>query len=648
MNRRGRAIASMTVCALVAAPGAVHAQTANENAVANADDAFGTKVGTETVGIYSDEDTRGFSPLDAGNARIEGVYYDPLGHLSGRLRESTTIRVGTASEGFPFHAPTGIVDYKLRSFPETFGQSLTLKFGSYGHYVHDWDLRLPIVEGQVGLTGGLFMAEVQNSDGSRNKSWGYTIRPIFRFGGLEIAPFVSNSKFSEDFSHSLIVTPGPDLPDLPDKRRFLGQDWAKGRHRDDHLGVTVKAGITDRLSLRAGLFRADDKRKAKFSEIFYITGPNGQAEHLLIADPPRDRHTTSGEAIFTLKLGDAKWDHRFFAGYRARNRLTETGGSQTLDFGQVHYGDLDPQPEPAFDFSAVSAGRVRQSALMLGYIGALQGVGGINLGIQKARYRAEFRDGLSGLVDKSRTSPWLYNATLTIDLTPWLSAYAGTERGLEDRGVAPDTAANRSEQLPATLATQYEGGLRWKFRGGQFVFNAFQITKPYFSYDAEDRFVELGNERHRGIEASLSGHFGRLSLVAGAVVMKREVSGAAVDNGLIGRLPTGTPAIHARIDANYQTDIFGGLTPTVTLDYQGKRAVGSRPQAALGGSQLMLPGFAAIDLGLREKFKIGRVPASFRAVVENVFDKAAWKVVAADTLRPDERRRFALYLTADF
>jgi iron complex outermembrane receptor protein len=183
----------------------------------------------------------------------------------------------------------------------------------------------------------------------------------------------------------------------------------------------------------------------------------------------------------------------------------------------------------------------------------------------------------------------------------------------------------------------------------QLVVNAFEITKPYFSFDAANRFVELGKERHRGVEVSLSGHFWeRLHLVGGAVVMKPEVTGPAVGGDLVGKRPAGTPTINVRIDANYRTDLFGGLTPTATVRYTGKRAASSNAFKALGDRQLMLPGFATIDLGLRQKFKIGKVPVSFRAVVENVLDKKAWKVVAADALYSEERRRLTLYLAADF
>ena len=65
---------------------------AGENAVTQADDAFGTSIGNEDVGIYNSFDVRGFSPTRAGNVRIEGLYYDQVWPLTSRVRRSTTIR----------------------------------------------------------------------------------------------------------------------------------------------------------------------------------------------------------------------------------------------------------------------------------------------------------------------------------------------------------------------------------------------------------------------------------------------------------------------------------------------------------------------------------------------------------------------------
>ena len=67
-----------------------------------------------------------------------------------------------------------------------------------------------------------------------------------------------------------------------------------------------------------------------------------------------------------------------------------------------------------------------------------------------------------------------------IDLADSLSAYVATQRGLEDSGVAPENAANRDAQLPATKTTQYEGGIKWDFgQGNHLVVAAFEIEKPY-------------------------------------------------------------------------------------------------------------------------------------------------------------------------
>ena len=106
-----------------------------------------------------------------------------------------------------------------------------------------------------------------------------------------------------------------------------------------------------------------------------------------------------------------------------------------------------------------------------------------------------------------------------------------------------------------------------------------------------------------------------------------------------GGRPVGTPSLYARADFNYRTNLFGGMTPTASFAYTSSRLVSSR---------LEVPGFATVDLGVRQQFKMGAVHASLRAVAQNVFDAASWKVVAANTLYPEDRRRFTISLAADF
>jgi iron complex outermembrane recepter protein len=489
MDAMGGLRAAASLAAMLAGAHIAHAQRASENAVTSADDAFGTSVGTESTGIYSENETRGFSPKKAGNVRIDGIYFDQVSNISGRLRESTAIRVGFAAADYPFHAPTGIVDHKFRPMPSEFGTSLAYTGTAYWGGIGEWDLRVPLIKDHLALTGGAAFANSRQTDAVNTFSWGVSVRPILRYGGVEIAPFVHFGWFPKGRPQPLVVINGADLPALPPPRTYLGQDWAKPRFNNYSRGVTIKAAITEHLSLRGGVFRSGGKRLENYVDVFAMQPDGVEARHVFIADPLQDVHSTSGEMQLAYRAATGDWQHRLIAGYRARNRFTEFGGTSVHDFGLAPFGAPSTADRPVFAFTPVNAGRVKQSSLLLGYTGKLAGVGSINLGLQKARYRATSRDGTSGIETLSRDDPWLYNASLGIDLTSHLSAYIGTEKGLEDSGSAPENAANSNEQLPSTRSTQYEGGLRWRFPGGQLVVSAFQITKPYFAFDTGNAYV---------------------------------------------------------------------------------------------------------------------------------------------------------------
>src|SRR3954467_4766791 len=81
-----------------------------DNATTQSTDAFGKRVGDEQIGIYNPYDVRGFSAVEAGNARIEGLYFAQQANPNDRLIDGSTVRVGISAQGYPFPAPTGIAD----------------------------------------------------------------------------------------------------------------------------------------------------------------------------------------------------------------------------------------------------------------------------------------------------------------------------------------------------------------------------------------------------------------------------------------------------------------------------------------------------------------------------------------------------------
>ena len=81
-----------------------------DNAITQAEDAFGFSVGRESIGIYNATQARGFSPTLAGNVRIDGLYFAPAVGLQDLLINNVSIKVGLSAQGYPFAAPSGIVD----------------------------------------------------------------------------------------------------------------------------------------------------------------------------------------------------------------------------------------------------------------------------------------------------------------------------------------------------------------------------------------------------------------------------------------------------------------------------------------------------------------------------------------------------------
>jgi len=643
-----RTLALVAATGALMAAGTAHSQSANNDATAESQDAFGTQVGLESTGTYTEFDARGFSPLDAGNSRIEGIYFDQVWNLPSRLRRSTAIRVGFAAVDTPFVAPTGVVDQQLHPRPTEPGNTLIYNRYWYGGYFNEWEYRLPLND-RFAVRGGLGFARIGQSDGSDGQSYAVTLRGFARIGDMELSPFYAFGENTRDEAKPLAIVSAGYLPKVPPSRKYLGQDWAFATKDYLTAGATLKGAVIGDLSFRGGIFRSLSDRKTNIAEFYDIRAGGAQARHIVLSDPAHDNRSTSGEGLFVWRTGSKGNSHRIFAGYRARDRVTETGGSQVFDFGLVPYGGRDLHPKPEFDFGEVNRGRVRQSSWMAAYVGAIAGVGQINLGVQKARYRASIRNGGTGVVDRTRSDPWLYNAALLVEISPSLSAYVATQRGLEDSGIAPGNATNRDEQLPAVTSRQYEGGLRWDFGKGQLVLAAFQITKPYFSYDASRRFVVLGDQRHRGVEVSLAGQvLDRLHVVAGAVVMDPAVTGPGREAGLVGPRPTAVRKVFGRVDMNYRTDLPGNLVLTGSFEYRGRTAATAAPIAHLAGSQLTVDPFWYVDLGTRQTVQIGKTSIGVRMIVRDVFDKAGWFVTASDIVVPSLRRSVFVSATVDF
>ncbi|MBU6165422.1 MAG: TonB-dependent receptor [Alphaproteobacteria bacterium] len=613
---------------------------AGENAVRGASDAFGTVIGREEIGLYSADDIRGFSPVVAGNVRIEGLYFDPVIFPSDRISGATSIRIGPSALGSPFPAPTGIVDLSLRVPGSERAASALVSVDNFGSHIAELDVALPLSERfSLGL-GGMIRRERFITAAHDNK---YEAAAIARWqvsDGLRLVPFLSFTVTPRDDVPPLFVPAGDVLPPDPPRRVFVGPRWVRQRDSEVNAGLLADWAIASGWALKAGLFRSSVVLPTAFSNLMEDVQPDGRARQRIVADPRLFFVSNSGELRLTRTLADGPRSHRFHLALRGRKAFRRFDGSVQLDLGPTDIGRPSTAPLPDFAFGPQQEDRVRQFTGAIGYEGTWQGVGALSVGLQKSDYAK--RIGLPGATQAIDAAPWLGNINAAIRLGSGTELYGGWVTGLEESGVAPDIATNRNEALPAIITRQLDAGVRQKLGDLTLVAGAFQLTKPYFNLDATGRFGPLGTLASRGVEFSIAGPVTpSLALVGGAVLSWPRVSGEAVALGVAGPLPVG--AIRRRI--NLSLDWRPPFAPGLSFDL-GLFANSST--VATVNNAVHIPPQTFIDVGARYGFRLAGRDAVLRAQIFNAGGVNGVYLEGAGVYGMNDGRVAQLYLTVDF
>ena len=472
-----------------ASSSALAQERSHENAVTQAEDAFGFAVGRESLGIYNAGNARGFSPTAAGNLRIDGLYFDQQYGLSGTLVDSTSIKVGLSAQGYPFAAPSGIVDYALRRPDDKAGASVVANFDSFGTFGLEIDGSQPL-SSRLSLGYGLNGTHVEFPDGTNNWNHTESLAVLWRpIRGVEVMPFYSVTNDYDDEAGTFYVPAGAYLPKLPKQRHNEGADWADYRYTGVNTGVLASARLAENWLVRLGAFRSVNDLKHSFSNLLVDEQPDGSGDRILFADPPNTAVSNSGELRLTHSIPDGPRLHVIHLSVRERDARREFGGSDFIDFGPGRIGQKVDAPEPDhFNFTELSHDRVKQTTVGLAYDGRWKNVGEISFGISRADFsKTTLIPDVPEAVTHSK--PWLYNGTAAANLSKSITLYAGYARGLEESGTAPPNAANRNEPLPAILTQQKDAGVRFALtKDVKAVVGVFDLTRPYFGYDASNVF----------------------------------------------------------------------------------------------------------------------------------------------------------------
>ena len=618
-----------------------YAQRTDNNAVTAAEDAFGTSVGDQTIGIYNAGDVRGFSPIDAGNLRIEGLYFDLATGLNSRVVAGSTIRVGISAQGHAFPAPTGIVNYELSKPDAKVLTSVGLQYGPWRGGNAEVDVKIPIKGDTLGIAAGADVNHQGSSYGSLARS--VSASAALRYApreGIEIIPFWSASQTRDDEAQPIIFTAGDFLPKRAPRNVFRGQPWADYNGSQYNYGVVAKAEIA-KFDVRFGAFRSIDRTATNAFDLLFDVERDGRvAERYVLRDRDNNTRATSGELRIARSVVEGRRQHTVIASVRYRDRVANYGNTDFPFLGPSRSDVPDVKPEPAFVPDRQARDSVRQTTFGIAYQGKWLKVGELIVGVQKTRYRKSVIDPYT-VYPVTRDAPVLLSAAGALYITPQLATYASYTRGLEDGPVAPSNAANFNAIAPALRTTQKDAGLRWKVsKGVTFIGGVFDVRKPYYNLDSAGQFRQLGSVTHRGIEFSLAGQIApNLRAVVGNSMIDEKVNNV-VQPALSGRRPIGAFTRHTIVSLNYRLPIEPKLSFDAVFE-------GSSSRTANATDTLRIPTRAVMNIGMRYRFKVDDRPVLFRTQVSNVTNTFGWNVSPGGGFTANSSRRFLVSLSAD-
>ena len=200
-----------------------------------------------------------------------------------------------------------------------------------------------------------------------------------------------------------------------------------------------------------------------------------------------------------------------------------------------------------------------------------------------------------------------------------MTLYAAYTQGLEDSGVAPSNALNGDAVLPASRTWQLDSGLRYILtRRLNVIADVYEIHKPYFNLNPSGVDRDLGDQKAKGAELSISGHrLAHFDINVGVIYGKVSVIGTALAAAGVGPVAIGQPRLQYTGNFNYTIPWW----PLASLDLTATH-FGSSPGTV--DNRVYVPAATELDFGGRYRLTALGRSFTLRVQIQNITDSYWW------------------------
>lgn len=454
--------------------------------------------------------------------------------------------------------------------------------------------------------------------------------------------FISQKEQWDAASRPFTVAPGVEVPSAANGRTNLPQDWGWSSTREQSALFGGEYDLSDSLTVFAhvGGGKADVKRMSdQVPRILNAAGDTSNIPGYYKFNVDRSTADVGLRSLF--ETGPVNHTVTVMA-TRYQDELSRGINNGTEIRSNIYH----PVDVPKQYINAPKVLRISESELsgvaLTDTLSVLDDRVQLTLGVR--RQDIESRNySASGAVtsryDDSATTP-----VVGVVVKPWehVSLYYNYVEGLSKGDVAPATAANAGEAFAPYKSKQHEVGVKFEQDTFMTTLALFQIEKPSGELGAGNQFSVQARQRNRGVELSMFGEVAPgVRLLGGVTALEGKLTDSATAANK-GNEPVGVPDVQANLWGEWDTPWLAGFTLTGGAIYTASQYINQANTQSLDA-------WTRFDVGGRYTTRIDGHLTTFRATVQNVFDREYWSGVASyGAISPGYPRALQLSATVDF
>ncbi|MFL9610309.1 TonB-dependent siderophore receptor [Methylobacillus sp. Pita2] len=217
----------------------------------------------------------------------------------------------------------------------------------------------------------------------------------------------------------------------------------------------------------------------------------------------------------------------------------------------------------------------------------------------------------------------LPSVALLYNLQPSLAVYGSYSQGLEPGGTAPTGTTNAEIIMDPSRSRQLELGVKADVtRDVSLSAAVFQIKRNHEYVDATPTYVINGTQVNRGLEFAAQGRVTRDWMLGASFTALQAKAEGTDDARIEGKQVGNVPRFKSAVYSEYTWPGLPALKLNATWLYSSSKNFA--PNNEIAALNRKVEGYHVLNLGARYTAKLGNTATTFRAGVDNVFNKFYW------------------------